>query len=197
MGWLYTEYDKKLSHKERREEMDKVYTWESDERVVRPLASTIKGNVYYGAIETIHKETGERNVVCAIDLLGSYKEGFWYWYGYKDMDETMGVNGCYDCPAKILDLLTPTDSEWANEWRQKCREQAGKPKLSALPVGTVIEFASPFDCSACEAGDIVRLEKKCRTVNWATGRKTYNWTDGHYRWKTTQIPADFTIVNNA
>lgn len=41
-------------------------------------------------------------------------------FGYKDMDETCGP--CYyDCPMSILDLLTPTDNEYANEWREKCR----------------------------------------------------------------------------
>lgn len=28
-----------------------------------------------------------------------------------------------DCPRRILDKLTATDSEWANEWRRKCRER--------------------------------------------------------------------------
>ncbi|MDO5332206.1 MAG: hypothetical protein Q4E99_05950, partial [Bacillota bacterium] len=47
---------------------------------------------------------------------------------------------CYDCPKAILKLLTPTDSEWANEWRRKCFEKHNKPKLSDLPIGTKIKF---------------------------------------------------------
>jgi hypothetical protein len=43
------------------------------------------------------------------------------------MDETMGPCD-HDCPAAILDLLTPTDSEWANAWRQKCRARLAKPR---------------------------------------------------------------------
>ncbi len=37
-------------------------------------------------------------------------------FGYKDMSESMGPweDGC---PAKILDLLTPTTSEYALDWR--------------------------------------------------------------------------------
>ena len=36
----------------------------------------------------------------------------------------------YDCPKGILDLLTPTDNECANDWRRKCREK--KEKKSSL-----------------------------------------------------------------
>ena len=28
----------------------------------------------------------------------------------------------YECPKSILKLLTPTDNELANEWREKCYE---------------------------------------------------------------------------
>jgi hypothetical protein len=38
------------------------------------------------------------------------------------MNETWGV--CeIDCPARILDLLTPTDSERAIQWRAECRQR--------------------------------------------------------------------------
>lgn len=45
-----------------------------------------------------------------------------------------------DCPKSIINLLSETDDEWALEWRRRCLEQAAKPKLSSLPVGTVIEW---------------------------------------------------------
>ena len=31
-----------------------------------------------------------------------------------------------ECPARILNLLTPTTSGYANEWRKRCRERAEK-----------------------------------------------------------------------
>ena len=46
-------------------------------------------------------------------------------------------------------MLTPIESEWANEWRTLCRKyhkkQAEKIKKSpgALPVGTVIRLRNP------------------------------------------------------
>jgi hypothetical protein len=49
------------------------------------------------------------------------------------MDETMGPNG-YNAPARVLDKLTPTDSQFANEWREVCRERIaiGNPKPGDL-----------------------------------------------------------------
>ena len=42
-------------------------------------------------------------------------------WGYKPLDEDAGP--VYDeCPPAILDLLTPTDNEFALRWRAACRE---------------------------------------------------------------------------
>lgn len=60
-------------------------------------------------------------------------EGFVVLYEYEDADyvftkvihETCGP--CESkCPNRILNLLSPTDSEWANEWRMRCREYNAK-----------------------------------------------------------------------
>lgn len=40
-------------------------------------------------------------------------------FGYKDMDETCGPN-YYNAPKKLLEMLTPIESEWANQWRANC-----------------------------------------------------------------------------
>lgn len=39
---------------------------------------------------------------------------------YKEMDDTVGPNEA-QCPANVLDLLSPTTSEYALEWRARCR----------------------------------------------------------------------------
>src|SRR3546814_2261595 len=56
-------------------------------------------------------------IVCLVRWNPRAKDG--YIFGYKDMDETMGPCEA-DCPARILDLLTPTDKEYAREWRARC-----------------------------------------------------------------------------
>lgn len=62
---------------------------------------------------------------------------------YKDMDE-FAAPAEQHCPASILDLLTKTDHEWANEWRKACRknaeDKAFRAKLARLPIGTEIEW---------------------------------------------------------
>jgi hypothetical protein len=53
-----------------------------------------------------------------------------------------------ECPQQIIDLLKPTDSSIANEWRERCRkflsfknEIAKKPKLKP---GQLVEFDVPI-----------------------------------------------------
>ena len=64
----------------------------------------------------------------------------YYNFSYKDMDESCGPFS-YDCPESILKLLSPTDNEFALNWRKKCREHLQKRKtLKNAPIGTTIEF---------------------------------------------------------
>ena len=60
-------------------------------------------------------------------------------------------------------MLTPTESEWANNWRVKCREQLDKKKnpdaLSKLPEGSVIKVVMPFDTQRHKEGDKITLTK--------------------------------------
>lgn len=59
--------------------------------------------------------------------------------GYKLMEESTGPY-YYDAPKVLLDKLTPTDSEYAIEWRRKCRDRAAARKVK---VGDIIRFADP------------------------------------------------------
>ena len=194
MGWTETYYHKKLSHKERREEMDAMFTWESDSAVFSVARSTIKNNVYYAAVKEQYKDGRDGEVWAVICLLSERREGFGYWYGYKDMDETMGP-GYYDCPMVILNLLTPTDNEYALAWRENCRKKAAKPNLSRLPEGTTIEFICPYDTTAYKKGDSVSLTKRVARWSVGGGRRTYRWSDGYWYWKQNTIPSDFKIVS--
>lgn len=60
-----------------------------------------------------------------------------YWnFTYKYVDETMGPNEA-SCPAVVLDLLTPTDDEYAQAWRAQCRKNLESPPAKVSPGGTV------------------------------------------------------------
>lgn len=64
-------------------------------------------------------------------------------FAYKDMDENC-LPYYFNCPEKILNLLSPTDNENALKWRDSCRRQIAKKK--ELVPGVLIKFerAIPF-----------------------------------------------------
>lgn len=75
--------------------------------------------------------TGERSIVgivCLVRYNPRDREG--YIFGYKDMGESMGPCES-ECPQPILDLLTPTDSQYAIEWRARCRQNAAAQRAIA------------------------------------------------------------------
>ena len=143
MGWLFmSSLD---GHTGPREYLDAQFTFDRPDRSVRVLRSALLSiKTYYGALEVI--KVGQPRRVCAIVCLVRYspRDRRGDLFGYKDMDETMGPYEAR-CPAAILDLLTPTDSVQANEWRERCRAalagRVGKPKLRD---GATIVFAQPI-----------------------------------------------------
>lgn len=79
-----------------------------------------------------------RKVFAVVVLLG-YRNDDHYNFGYKEMDETMGPV-YYECPKKILDLLTPTDSKYAVEWRKKCFDELKRKEyIKKIQVRSVIK----------------------------------------------------------
>ena len=128
--------------------LDHQFTSDRPERRSRVLRSALVSmRTYYAAIELLrlNKPREVFAAVCLVKYNPRDREG--YIFGYKDMDETMGP---YEsaCPAAILDLLTPTDSESALQWRARCRmaaeERAGKPKLRS---GQIVVFEAPMTFS--------------------------------------------------
>ncbi|MCL6560684.1 MAG: hypothetical protein K6U74_18200, partial [Firmicutes bacterium] len=86
---------------------------------------------------------GNREVIAYVCLL-HYTPSYINNFGYKDMEESMGPYQ-YDCPERILRLLTPTENEYALKWREKCWENIQKRKARPrLTEGAVIEFAEPI-----------------------------------------------------
>ncbi|WP_337847823.1 hypothetical protein [Sphingomonas sp.] len=126
MGWLFMPFTSMGGHKSAKSYLDAQLTYEHDNddgmtRGLRVLASSCPGNrVYYAAAQTL--ENGVAGAVFAMVCLVRWnprsRDG--HQFGYKDMSENMGPCEA-DCPAHILDLLTPTESQYALEWRQRCR----------------------------------------------------------------------------
>lgn len=130
MGWTTTNKDKTISAKEYIEK--RLLVWTSEQYTHRILdGGVVKFHTYYGAVEKVEKATGEREVFAVVILL-SYHQKQYHNFGYKDMCESMGPVQA-ECPERILKLLTPTDNENANEWRQRCwnriNDKKNRPKI--------------------------------------------------------------------
>lgn len=143
MGWDYQHVDSPIN---RVELMMKEYTWESETKRYTPLKGVCVNQVVYLAVEEYCKQTQEKNVFAIVAQTRVAQD--YFNFGFKGNSEDCGP--CfYDCPASILDLLTPTTSKWANEWREKCREKINKKKetidLSKCELGTKILIKNPLN----------------------------------------------------
>lgn len=145
------------------------------------LKSSMVGSTYYAAVKkTIFatEEKPEDIKVFAMVCLTSTDSKDYYNFAYKDMDESVGPYK-YDCPKGILDLLTPTEYEYANEWRKQCYENLTKKKnpnaLSKLPIDTVIKVVMPFDTKYFKEGQEVKLRKRTK---WGSNRTEWITMNG-------------------
>ena len=109
--------------------------WEGHENAHKLLKSSMVGTTYYAAAQN------SKGQIYGLVVLTSMDNNDYFNLRYKDMDETMGP-GPDNCPASILKLLSPTDHEWALDWRKRCREKAEQKKsptaLPNLPIGARI-----------------------------------------------------------
>lgn len=170
MGWLY---EQSLGgHSGPRQYLDAQFTYERPEVTSKVLRSTLlKMRVYYAAIEHVFPNSGDRQIwglVCLVKYNPRDRDG--YIFGYKDIDETMGPCES-DCPNSILSLLTPTDNQYALEWRSRCRESATArvqkaSKPSPRPGQTILfDTSIPFtDGRRLDRFDVVVNPRNNRTV---------------------------------
>lgn len=95
------------------------------------LKSAMVGSTYYAAVKKTIFKTGakpEKESVFGVVMLTSVNNKDYFNFSYKDMDESAGP-GYYDCPKGILDVLTPTEYEWAKEWRERCYENIKRKRV--------------------------------------------------------------------
>lgn len=159
MGWTYLE---KQPEQSVREVMEQEFNWEDGTKKQRVLACAVTSpREAYLAIEQV--KNGKREVFAVVCLL-DYPRDSYFNFGYKAISEEMGPY-YYNCPAKILNLLTPTANQTALEWRRRCQEFAEKKaKTSAvLRPGAVIVFEEPIhftDGSVVKAFTIQSVKAK-------------------------------------
>lgn len=183
MGWTgYHATHYKNGKVDRKAECDALLNWGDDCREVAVLKSAMVGSTYYAAVRCT--KDGDSRVGAVVCLTSTNSKDYFN-FSYKDMDETMGP--CrYDCPKGILDLLTPTDNEWANDWRKRCREKLEQKKnpnaLNKLPVGTIVQVTMPFDTHYFKKGEVVKLRKDkslfSNRTNWYVVQRLLKFTPG-------------------
>ena len=126
MGWTGI-YNKPKSLKD-------FFFSEYNSENLEPIKCAVKGTTIYGAVK--NKRTNE--IFGLVVLTSNKKDEFMY----KDMDDTCGPYH-YDCPESILKLLTPTDNEYANNWRNECRKNATKNQGKKVSNGATIRLKEP------------------------------------------------------
>lgn len=140
MGWMTVNQTLKTT-KEKKDYLDRnVFKW--CDQNTKTLKSAMVGSTYYAAVESI-KEDGTREVWALICLTNSNARNGEF--SYKDMSESAGPYEC-SCPAGILNLLTETNSEFANRWRSDCRAKLAEktnPDLT-FKVSDIIELKEPY-----------------------------------------------------
>lgn len=148
MGWLFMSIAGMGAHPTPKTYLDDQYTWtrslpDGSITGARVLASScLRNQVYYAAVEPSTDGVPEPviAVVCLVRWSPRNRDG--EHFGYKSMTEDMGPNES-ECPARILDLLGPTDSEYALAWRQRCSASSAR-RSRALPEGAKVRLAEPI-----------------------------------------------------
>lgn len=201
MGWTSTnvqvKYKNGKPYIDRKEECDKLYnqpmvTMESNKPIGKyeVLKSSMKGSIYYAAVKKTKFSEPEKATVFAAICMTSVKLKDHFNFSYKDMDETCGPY-YYDCPAGILELLSPTNNEYALNWRKKCIEKAEETRnpysLGNLPVGSIVKFKAPFEMKQFKKGEEVTVQKM------HVGKVT-RWVCGSYYYPSKIIGDEYDVV---
>lgn len=107
----------------------------------RIVAHAVKNGAAYLAV--CHKDDPDHVEACVVLIQRRSRD--YHNFGAKWMSEDMGPCKA-ECPDRILDLLSPATSEFAAEWREKCRTYNARRKAQPkVTPGTVIEFAQPIE----------------------------------------------------
>jgi hypothetical protein len=159
MGWLF--YHRPPGQSDRDHFAPKL----GDKREI--VACATVHNVFYAAVRDLEDDYRKPGEVWAFIALLRRQRGEFN-FGYKDMSETMGPVEC-NAPARVLDALTPTDNEYALEWREECRKNLAKAEeRKKVRRGSIIEL--PRELGFGEAGEASLFEyqpENRRQIWWA------------------------------
>lgn len=150
MGWTYTNRHTSID-----EFFDKDWETPNNKYTCIGKGAVVNFREYYRAVR--NNETDE--VFCFVALIDC-KGDREYNFGYKDMQDSMHPY-VYNCPERILKLLTPTDNENAMAWRKICADRIAKRrKVNKIPAGSIIKFKDTYTFNSGAQGDtfVLRFE---------------------------------------
>lgn len=196
MGWTWTTAGHyRNGTVDRKAECDDLFNWERSEEHKNDsvLKSAMVGSTYYAALR-VERPGEEDKIVAVVCLTSTRMNDRAYNFGYKEMDETMLGKGCYaKCPKTILKLLTPTDNETANEWRQSCWEyHALKQRVPAYATRVRATFKRPISWNGytLEAGEPAVF---CKTRDYPGGNTQWLLEGTRKRLRSGEIHKAVTI----
>lgn len=161
MGWTCNY----IPPHDERAEIEKLVTFENEDRAMRPVYTAQKGAVWYLAVEVTTKTATAETYGYAPDALGrhvfaaviltSRSNGEWC---YKDMEESMGPCEA-QAPQKLLDMLSPTTKDYALAWRERCKANAALTGRK-IAHGDTIKLAEPLQFNDGIERDTFTVQKE-------------------------------------
>jgi hypothetical protein len=130
MGWSF------MSSMHSKAELIHYLTTTNVAPKMKTIAKCAKGNTLWTVHEYVEDsgcyKAGCRWIGCY--LLGVEKG----WWGYKDMDESMGPSEL-SCPVRFFDMVPCPSGEWAAPWRERVKAyQARLAQFKGLKLGTKV-----------------------------------------------------------
>ena len=167
MGWLFMSRHS-MGYPSPKAYLDAQFTYDRRQedgcsRDLKVLASSCPQNrVYYAAAQVMTDGIGGEifAIVCLVRWNPANRDG--HQFGYKDMEESMGPCEA-GCPARILDLLTPTTNEHALDWRRRCRENLGR-RARKVEHGDIIKLPAPMKFTDGHEADEFLVERRGRRI---------------------------------
>ena len=151
------------------------FDWSKPDGSYGKVLACSSGATAYMALETKRPEK-EVEVIALVVLTKWFPKDPKYNFGWKYMSESMGPY-YYDCPAKILDMLTPTTDATSLEWRRLCRlKLEAKKAAPKVTKGTKISFHEPLRFTdGTEHTDLTWMEGNRFQAENGEGYRVKNW----------------------
>lgn len=171
MGWIFTQVQKGQAG----EYLKKTMTWDNEHSKGELLKGAfVNWHEYYAAVKITKKDSNKTYTIAVICLI-QYAPKDYYNFGYKDLEESMGVYK-NNCPASILKLLTPCEEiydkdsnsyKYSKNWRIACWENIFRNNdANRLKNNSVIKFDKPIHFTNNEDVDTFLVKKKGRSTKF-------------------------------